>query len=50
MTTMFGYSVFNQDVSSWNVSSVVDCNQFDYDSNPEWNESHKPNFTNCNPD
>ena len=36
---------FNQDISSWDVSSVTYCSQFSLDATA-WTEP-KPNFTNC---
>ena len=41
---------FNKDISDWNVSNVTDCTDFDLNSNNNWTDSNKPNFTNCNPD
>jgi len=40
-------SVFNQNLSSWNVSNVTNCVGFS-DNTPQWTLP-KPNFTNCNP-
>ena len=51
MKYMFGKAVnFNQNLTSWNVSNVSNCSSFDIDSNTNWTDSNKPNFTNCNPD
>jgi surface protein len=47
MYRMFNSSEFNQDLSSWNVSNVTQCNSFS-DSNYQWTLP-KPNFTNCDP-
>ena len=41
-------SLFNKDLSSWNVSKVTDCYLFSNNAN-SWSLP-KPNFTNCNPD
>jgi len=37
--------VFNQDISSWDVSNVTDCEGFSIGATA-WTEP-KPNFTNC---
>ena len=48
---MFGEAAnFNQNLTSWNVSNVSNCSSFDINSNNNWTDSNKPNFTNCNPD
>jgi surface protein len=39
---------FNQDLSSWNVSGVTECNGFSEGSTTVYTKP-KPNFTNCNP-
>jgi surface protein len=51
MKYMFGrVANFNQNLSSWNVSNVSNCSSFDVNSNTNWVDSNRPNFTNCNPD
>ncbi|MDB0024744.1 BspA family leucine-rich repeat surface protein [bacterium] len=51
MKYMFGrVSNFNQDLTSWNVFNVSICSSFDVNSNTNWSDSNKPNFTNCDPD
>jgi surface protein len=51
MKYMFGEAAnFNQNLTSWNVSNVSSCSSFDINSNTNWTDSNKPNFTNCNPD
>ena len=48
MDYMFAYAdTFNQNLSSWNVNGVTDCENFNYDT-PQWTLP-KPNFTNCTP-
>ena len=38
-------TAFNQDIGSWDVSNVTDCEGFSTDATA-WTEP-KPNFTNC---
>jgi surface protein len=47
MYGMFQDSQFNQDLSSWNVTSVTNCQNFSR-NNSVWTLP-KPNFTNCSP-
>jgi len=48
MNYMFFASLFNQDLSNWDVSNVYFC-EFFWNNNSSWTEP-KPNFTNCDPD
>jgi len=47
MSGMFGWSNFNQDLSTWDVSNVTECQSF-LQNNVVWTLP-KPNFTNCSP-
>jgi len=47
MNYMFEVSVFNQDLSSWSVDNVTECNGFSLNAT-SWTLP-QPNFTNCNP-
>jgi len=38
---------FNQDLSSWSVDGVTECDDFSYGAN-SWTLP-QPNFTNCTP-
>ena len=42
-----GATSFNQDLSSWSVFNVFNCDDFDANT-PQWTLP-KPNFTNCTP-
>ena len=43
----FDATYFNQDLSSWDVFDVTDCDNFNYFADA-WTRP-QPNFTNCNP-
>jgi len=48
MSCMFYQATsFNQDLSSWSVSGVTNCQTFSQ-SATSWTKP-QPNFTNCNP-
>ena len=47
MSSMFGNTSFNQDISSWSVDNVTYCGSFS-DGAP-LTEANTPNFTNCTP-
>ena len=44
-STVFGASVFNQDISGWDVSGVPVANQVDFDTGTDVNWTTKPNFS-----
>ena len=47
MSYMFrGAEAFNQNLSSWSVNNVINCNVFS--DTPQWTLP-QPNFTNCTP-
>ncbi|MDA9595651.1 BspA family leucine-rich repeat surface protein [Flavobacteriaceae bacterium] len=50
MSRMFQSSSFNKPIGDWDVSNVSNCSTFDINSNTNWADSNKPNFTSCNPD
>ena len=51
VTTMFNMflnsTLFNQDISGWNVNNVTSCSEFSSGSPLE--AANAPNFTNCDP-
>ena len=46
MRSMFeDNTVFDQDISSWDVSNVVVSTDFDTNTNVNWTSAEKPTFT-----